>query len=62
MFLPQIAFARINFTIPAMTYGHTVTNFCSSDCSADRLGRVTVNAVTFHMHGHGVRASMRVVR
>ena len=49
------------FSVPPLTYGHTVRSACGPSCTG-RLGASNITTVYVHMHGHGKRAAVRLVR
>eukprot|EP00927_Polykrikos_kofoidii_P030092 TRINITY_DN25950_c0_g1_i1.p1 TRINITY_DN25950_c0_g1~~TRINITY_DN25950_c0_g1_i1.p1 ORF type:complete len:925 (-),score=69.25 TRINITY_DN25950_c0_g1_i1:116-2890(-) len=48
-------------SVPPNTMQHTVSAFCGSTCT-QRMGKVRVMSVHGHMHAHGVRMTVRLVR
>lgn len=48
--------------IPPRTYGHITRSFCPGSCTKRLDGETEVMNIGFHMHGHGKRGLVRIVR
>jgi hypothetical protein len=59
--LSQITLGITEFAVPPHTVGHVVQSYCGTGCT-QRMGDVTVSHVSFHMHGFGMAARVRVYR
>uniref|UniRef100_A0A6T8ZS72 DOMON domain-containing protein n=1 Tax=Pyrodinium bahamense TaxID=73915 RepID=A0A6T8ZS72_9DINO len=51
-----------HITVPARTRESVVRSWCPSDCTRRLKGTTTIRHLGFHMHNHGIRSKLRVIR
>jgi len=59
--LSQISLGALQFRVPPQTFGVPVSGWCTSECT-QRVGRVQVTNVAFHMHGYAKSTRIRIIR